>query len=166
MTQTKRPTAREAKVGRCSPAGNADWKCRIEDSSFMRNPFGISHIKKPSPAAAQAAGFGGVGFPELRNRYAAELGTTSGCHRFDKIQVTETGTQIQGSGNGKRNSKALAVGEIPAAAFAENSGDGQESATGSLGSGYGVSGFQGFLEPPSSSNTSSSNTKTKTLTKT
>jgi len=129
MNQRPKPTEREARVGRCSPAGNADWN------------------KKMLPAATQGASFGGVGSGKLENRYLAELGTTSGCHRFDKKQVTQIGTQIPGSGNGKWNPKALAGGEIPADAFAENSGDGQESATGSLGSSYGDSGFQGFLEP-------------------
>lgn len=73
MNQTKRPTAREARVGNRCTAGNADWS------------------KKASPEASQAAGFGEIGSGKTGNRYLAELGTTNRCHKLYPKQVTQIG---------------------------------------------------------------------------
>jgi len=130
----------------------------INKNNVVPNSAGnADFIKKPSPVASLGAGFGESGSSKLENRHAAKLGTTDGCagrcHKFDKKQVTETGTQIHSSGNGNLNSEQAAGVEIPADAFAENSGDAGESAMGALaidcvGSGFcaEVSGASGVQE--------------------
>lgn len=153
MNQGPKPTTREARVVRCCTAGNA----------YLN--------KNPSPEAAQGAGFGGVGSSKLENRYLAELGTTTRCagrrHKpypkqvyFDfasfcrnklqepaerEIAITQIGTQIPGSGDGNWSPEPPAGGEILVAAFAENFGNSDESATGSLAIDCGILGFPAFL---------------------
>ena len=131
MNQGPKPTTREARVVRCCTAGNA----------YLN--------KNPSPEAAQGAGFGGDGSYELENRYAVELGTTTRCagrrHKPYPKQVTQIGTQIPGSGDGNWSPEPPAGGEILVAAFAENFGNSDESATGSLAIDCGILGFPAFL---------------------
>jgi len=110
---------------------NNPLKSIIEVRHYTRSG-NADFIKNPSPAALHAAGFGGVGSSKLKNRYLAELGTTSRCRRFDKKQVTQIGKEIVGSGNRNWNGKEDASIEVFEEARDRISRNVQEGAIGAL----------------------------------